>query len=356
MYAEMLNLKVHFTLKKCSHVYYFTIILMIFFVNFSNVSGSRGLNKHMNKDKKLISCFFGSSVNEDEECSKKNEKFSRSNQFLSKTADEKKSPDELGWVKPYYPDNESLISQEWIQSNVMDDIINYLIISNEKENSVDYIPSGIYSFFLIKDYSILKNISSLSDILKKDMIIISINTDPLNGCHWILGIIHIKQKKIIILDSFLIMKSDLTIHFSTLLRMLFLFYTISSYCNGTDFMLNINEWELVKASNALQQKNNYDCGLFVCLHALSFLTDQNFEHISTEFDRHWLLEQFNNYTDLKKNKSSTTTDLNEKNNLTDEEITLIEKRYLEEIKVMNNEFSFKIYALHVANLKENINL
>ncbi|XP_050541193.1 uncharacterized protein LOC126905498 [Daktulosphaira vitifoliae] len=324
----MSNLKVHFTLKKCSHVYYFTIFLMTFFLNFSYVSGSRGLNKLMKKDKKFISCFFGSSVKDDEECSKKN--------------------DELGCVKPYYPDNESLISQEWIQSNVLDDIINYLIISNEKENSVEYIPSGIYSFFLIKDYSILKNIFSISDILKKDMIIISINTDLLKGCHWILGIIHIKQKKIIILDSFLIMKSDLTIHFSTLLRMLFLFYTISSYCNGTDFMLNINEWELVKASNALQQKNNYDCGLFVCLHALSFLTDQNFEHISSEFDRHWLLEQFNNYTELKKNKSLTTI---EKNNLTDEEITLIEKRYLEEIKVMNNEFSFQIYAVHVANLK-----
>jgi len=105
-----------------------------------------------------------------------------------------------------------------------------------------------------------------SDALNKDFILVTINTKPLQGEHWILGVIHLKRKKFIILDS-LLSQNEREEHFINLLQITCLCYNVVNYFYETNLNFKLHEWQCVYANDAIQQTNSFDCGLYVCIHA-----------------------------------------------------------------------------------------
>jgi len=137
-----------------------------------------------------------------------------------------------------------------------------------------------------------------NDTLKMDLIMIIINTH-LRGEHWILGIIHLKLKMIIILDSLLSL-DERKEHFIRLLQITYLCYNIniSNYCNKISLKFNVSEWQYVYANDSIQQSNTFDCGFYVCLHAFCFITDSYFFNISSNDGRVWLFYNSKKYLEL----------------------------------------------------------
>lgn len=195
-------------------------------------------------------------------------------------------------------DSKTLLPCEWISSFIIDDVINNLVISYEKEKSILYIPSGIYAYF----YTMHDSINILqtfinSDTLNKDFILITINTQPLKGEHWILGIIHLKLKMIIILDSIISLNQKKE-HFICLIQITYLYHNVLNYFNKTSFKFNLDDWQCVYASDSIQQGNMYDCGLYVCLHAFFYISDSYFFNTPSNDGREWLFYNFKEYSEL----------------------------------------------------------
>lgn len=195
----------------------------------------------------------------------------------------------------------TLLPGEWISSFIIDDVISYLIINYGKEKCILYIPSGIYEYF----YAMQDNTNILqkfldTDILKMDLILITINTH-LRGEHWILGIIHLKLKMIIILDSLLSL-DERKEHFLCLLQITYLCYNASNYCNETSLKFYLSEWQCVYANDSIQQSNMFDCGLYVCLHAFCYVTDTYFFNTPSNDGREWLYYNSKKYSELNNQK------------------------------------------------------
>lgn len=193
---------------------------------------------------------------------------------------------------------ETLMPCCWISSFVIDDVINYFIINNEKGSSILYIPSNMYEYFYIKDYTNIIQTFLDSDALNKDFILVTINTKPLQGEHWILGVIHLKLKKIIILDS-LLDQNEREEHFINLLQITFLCYNVANYYYETNLKFKLHEWQCVYAEDAIQQTNSFDCGLYVCIHAYCYIKNIFFFNEPSNSGREWLFYNFNEYSKFK---------------------------------------------------------
>jgi len=186
----------------------------------------------------------------------------------------------------------------WISSFVIDDVISFFIANNEKDKSVLYIPSNMYEYFFIKDYINILQTFLDSDALNKDFILVTINTKPLQGKHWILGVIHLKLKKIIILDS-LLSQNEREEHFINLLQITSLCYNVANYFYETNLTFKLHEWQCVYANDAIQQTNSFDCGLYVCIHAFCCIKEIYFFNEPSNSGREWLFYNFNEYSKLK---------------------------------------------------------
>lgn len=193
----------------------------------------------------------------------------------------------------------SFLPNQDLTSFAIDEVIKFFIINSKKEDSIVYIPSYNYAYLFNGHYELILDIISKTDILNKDMILVCINTDPNRGMHWILGIIHVKIKKIIILDSSLNKKSKQSIHFSKLIEIIQLCYNFENYTKNAQLTFSRKEWKLVYASDAIQQKSLFDCGLFVCIHAFCFVTDSCFFNPPIKEGRQWLHYNFNEYLEMK---------------------------------------------------------
>lgn len=193
---------------------------------------------------------------------------------------------------------ETLMPCCWISSFIIDDVISYLIINNKKDGSILYIPSNMYEYFYIKDYTNIIQIFLDSDALNKDFILVTINTKPLQGEHWILGVIHLKLKIIIILDS-LLDDNQREEHFINLLQITFLCYNVANYYYKTNLKFKLHEWQCVYAKDAIQQTNSYDCGLYVCIHAFYYIKDISFFNEPSNSGREWLFYNYNEFSKFK---------------------------------------------------------
>ncbi|XP_050540440.1 uncharacterized protein LOC126905082 isoform X2 [Daktulosphaira vitifoliae] len=198
-------------------------------------------------------------------------------------------------------DEKDLLPGQWINSYIIDDVIDYFIINNKKENSVVHIPSSVYQYYCAdEDYTNIFQLILDSNVTEKDFILITINTAPLEGIHWVLGIIHLKYKKIIILDSLYGKTLNIDDHFNNLIVLTTICYDSTNFYHKKNLKINIDEWEMVYACDAMQQDNMYDCGLFICIHAYSFITDTNFFNPPSSLaGREWIFYNFIEFSKFK---------------------------------------------------------
>lgn len=248
---------------------------------------------------------------------------------------------------------ETLMPCCWISSFVIDDVISYLIINNKKDGSILYIPSNMYEYFYIKDYTNIIQTFLDSDALNKDFILVTINTKPLQGEHWILGVIHLKLKIIIILDS-LLDDNQREEHFINLLQITFLCYNVANYYYKTNLKFKLHEWQCVYAKDAIQQTNSYDCGLYVCIHAFCYIKDISFFNEPSNSGREWLFYNYNEFSKFKNKEEFKFSENQYRHILNNADISKImsmENENVEDVQFSVDNISIQQLTI---NLKNNV--
>ncbi|XP_050548575.1 uncharacterized protein LOC126910244 [Daktulosphaira vitifoliae] len=223
-----------------------------------------------------------------------------------------------------------------IKWSIIDNSIRYLIGSNENKDNIFYIPSYIYyAYSYLKLDNILVKFISEANVLNKHIILVSINSNPeINSTQWILGVFYLKLHKIIILDSNINRNTLQRHHFKNLVKILRLSYRILSYSSGEDNNIDLDDWQLIYASDAFQQNMaTWDSGLYTCIHANCIIQ----KIFSMNFNREWLRQIYD--ASLSCGIQSGYDLELIKNNMSDEEIQQI----IEE--VCDDELSIKFITI-----------
>jgi len=114
------------------------------------------------------------------------------------------------------------------------------------------------------------------DIFCLEKLIIPIN---INGNHWTIVCINFSQKSILYLDS---LGGQSTLHTKSCIR-----YLQDEYMRRHHSpLVNIHEWSIRNNREGTpKQKNNYDCGVFVCLYALHLIRNEPFNFTQADINR-----------------------------------------------------------------------
>lgn len=105
-------------------------------------------------------------------------------------------------------------------------------------------------------------------------------------------------------------------------------YDVENYWGDINVKFNICEWQ----SNAIQQRNSFDCGLFVCIHALSFIEGVHFFQESSNNGREWVFYALSEYSKLKTQTNKNHIDKTNGLILNDKGIHKIKLRENEELE------------------------
>ena len=197
-------------------------------------------------------------------------------------------PDEARYIFEPIPEYIPIIHQkvslldgsDLLCDGIIDDSIKLLVHLLRAEDSILIFYTCNYQQ-LTKKRRLKVNNPSLrfikdSEALNRDMILCPINVD---NSHWILGVIVWSTTTIYIFDS---LTRNCTESFMNLFELVKYSYAVAQ------LELDFTKWKFRYASDAMKQSNSYDCGVFVCLHAASFILEQKIPYDSSEDARRWI--------------------------------------------------------------------
>ena len=164
---------------------------------------------------------------------------------------------------PFVGELECLKAGQWLFSNIIDQSIKALISEMFYEDIVSYLGISSIDNILFNNTHMLYHYSFAQTLLNKNIIffnIISNNVAYIPRDHFYLGIICMHNKSIIILDSLSNGKKleNYTLTFMGLLNVVKLIYSTSTFMNFIE-----DDWKLIVSSDAAQQNDDINCGLFV---------------------------------------------------------------------------------------------
>ncbi|XP_050533543.1 uncharacterized protein LOC126901230 isoform X2 [Daktulosphaira vitifoliae] len=219
---------------------------------------------------------------------------------------------------PFPPTNltvnvKSLLPQQYIVGDVIDDVIKFIIMKSQKQDTILYVSTYIYNCVREELFSPL--IEYLHNLITSKEMLILVNVHIATD-HWVLGVIDLNKKQITILDS---QKNHRLREFTYLHFIMCAYFNVKTFHAKSKLKPIDSNCQFILAKNAIQQKNSYDCGLHVCLHAFHYIT--NFGLIcadTSDLGRKWLYYCYTEYekykeTITKKSSPSDQKPLNEDN-------------------------------------------
>ncbi|RWS18917.1 hypothetical protein B4U80_12390, partial [Leptotrombidium deliense] len=164
-----------------------------------------------------------------------------------------------------------------------DDVINCIIpiiLNHYKRTDILYVESWMYALVAAHQSENFVNFCDRYEAFNKDILMITLNTQIEGGSHWMLGIIIIKSREIILLDS--LNNKYRNEQFTVLRRMIFM------AAASALVKLDISTWRCIYAEDTVKQQNGYDCGLFVILYAYSVIRNEKFFSLPSRIGRRWI--------------------------------------------------------------------
>ncbi|XP_050541998.1 uncharacterized protein LOC126905905 [Daktulosphaira vitifoliae] len=226
----------------------------------------------------------------------------------------------------------SLKVMNYIVGDVIDDVINFFIVKSQKQDTILYISTYIYSSICGNNYLPLIDHIHNTITSKETLILVNVNVF---SAHWILGVINLKKKKIIILDS---KKSSIPLKQFEHLHFIMCAYLNVKTFNAKSKLKPIeSKCKFIFDENAVQQRNPFDCGIFVCIHAFHYITDFPTFFKGTIWGRQWLFYCYTEYEKFK-NTSAYKDFLPNHKSLNEDVIkNIIDKTKQEKIEVKSDQ-------------------
>ena len=172
---------------------------------------------------------------------------------------------------PFVGDLQCLKPGQWLYSSTIDNAIKALISEYFYEDIVSYLSISSIDHILFNNTHMLYYYSYSQTLLNKNIIFLNIMSNNVAYSpkdHFFLAIICLYNKSIIILDSLSNGKKliNYTMSFMGLLNLVKLIYS-----TNTLMEFNMNDWKLIVSSDAPQQEDDKNCGLFVIAYVSSIL-------------------------------------------------------------------------------------
>lgn len=189
----------------------------------------------------------------------------------------------------------TLLPQEYLDSSLVDDFIRMIMSRYRGSLNITYINTIQFYTMMMhirkpKDRCGMGDLDSIMDHLyhhsynDSDVILVSC----FDRYHFCLGIIMMKEKKIILIDSMNLNMDELLsycMRHKMFLSMALLVLMIKRVDDDND---PLDDWKFIYSRDSIKQQNNYDCGIFVCLNVYSFLTDVRIGRVESSFARKFL--------------------------------------------------------------------
>lgn len=165
--------------------------------------------------------------------------------------------------KPFSNDLESLKPGKWLYSTTIDFIAEAMIHELAFDDIVGYL--GIYALdnITFNNPENIFHLSYLRTLFNKNLLFITIMSNNINYVpkdHFFLGIICIKTRQILILDS-MVSGKKLENYSMSFLALINLTKLIYSTCYFAEFSLN--EWKFILSNDCALQDDGNNCGVFV---------------------------------------------------------------------------------------------
>lgn len=172
---------------------------------------------------------------------------------------------------PQTNDMQALQPGNWLNSSVIEDAISALVCNTKQNSNVLACPTYIYQCVKADTPDVFYPFLEGTAALNKDILLIPFNTDVWGtGFHWCFGVVIFSTHELVILDS-MKNKSRSKAHGEVLLRIVAACYQIA------DATFNKDEWNVILCSDAVQQSNSDDCGLYTILNAFTIIAGKTYD-------------------------------------------------------------------------------
>lgn len=115
------------------------------------------------------------------------------------------------------------------------------------------------------------------DIFMKKYIFFPINID---NKHWVLVVVQILQRRIVYYDSMDTDNFKYKLYTSTILN-----YLCAKWQSTKSSAFESKEWAIILMEEIPKQKNDYDCGVFICMYADYILEDKNMNFSQSDMEK-----------------------------------------------------------------------
>lgn len=187
------------------------------------------------------------------------------------------------------PKYETLKPGNWVEDELIEKAITTLIQQNELIDQCGFLESYVmkYGTRLDDHDGVLCRIVEEKALLQKKAVLALVNTDfEGHGGHWVLGVMDMVNRKILLIDSSLVLsKTYYRKTFFVLLNILHVAFSVE----GEVFYPN--DWRLRVCLDTVQQENAYDCGPLTVCNAYAIMQNQFLDKPpkSTVKIREWIL-------------------------------------------------------------------